>query len=423
MADILRVTDDRTEKQVELPIENGCIWASDLSQIKAKEGERGLMSYDPGLLNTAACKSTITFINGEKGILQYRGYPIAELACKKTYLEVAYLLLNGELPSSEQHSEWTEEIKRHLSVNPVVNNIVNSFPTKAHSMAMLTSSVAALSGLNAEARNVHDLESRQLQVVRLIAKMPTLAAWGYRHKMGLPPVPPDPSLSYTANFLSMMFKQGEAPYVSHPVLEKALDVLFTLHADHEQNCSTTAMRVIGSSLADPYLCVAGSIAALSGPRHGGANEAVLEMLKKIGSKNKVAEHIKRVKEGDEKLMGFGHRVYKNYDPRAKIIKETTQKVFEVTGVSPLLEIALELERIALEDNYFIQRKLYPNVDFYSGLIYEAMKIPADMFTVLFAIARTSGWLAQWLEFLRDGEQKIARPRQIYLGRGLRHVVD
>lgn len=423
MEDTLKITDKRTEKNYELPIENGCIWANDLAQIKTKEGTRGLMSYDPGLLNTAACKSTITYINGEKGILHYGGYPIEELAQKKSYLEVAYLLLNGELPSTEQHSEWVEEIKRHLSVNPVVNNIVNSFPNKAHAMSMLVSSVAALSGLNPEARNVHELESKQLQVVRLIAKMPTLAAWGYRHKMGLPPVPPDPELSYTGNFLSMMFKQGEAPYKSQPALEKALDILFILHADHEQNCSTTAMRVIGSSLADPYLSAAGAIAGLSGPRHGGANEAVLEMLKKIGSKNKVSEHIKKVKEGEERLMGFGHRVYKNYDPRAKIIKETTKQVFEVTGVSPLLEIALELEQIALEDKYFIQRKLYPNVDFYSGLIYEAMKIPTDMFTVLFAIARTSGWLAQWLEFLRDGEQKIARPRQIYLGRGLRHVID
>lgn len=418
----LTVLDNRTGKSHELLIEHGCLWANDLKHIKTGDNDPGLMSYDPGLLNTAACKSTITYINGEKGILHYRGYPIEELAEKKSYLECAYLLIHGEIPTHDQHAEWLEEIKRHLSVNPLVNQLVCCFPPSSHPMAMLISSISALSGLNPEAKNVTDTESRQLQIVRLIAKLPTLAAWGYRHKRGLPPVPPNRELSYAGNFLTMMF-QEDKDYVPSPVLEKALDILFTLHADHEQNCSTTAMRVIGSSLADPYLAVAGAASALAGPRHGGANEEVLKMLRQIGSKDKVAGHIKRVKEGEERLMGFGHRVYKNYDPRAKIIKQTAEEVFKATGVNPLLEIAIELERIALEDDYFIKRKLYPNIDFYSGLIYEAIQIPTDMFTVLFAVARVSGWLAQWLEFLRDGEQKISRPRQIYLGRGKRHVPD
>ncbi len=419
----LIITDSRTGKSHELLIEHGCLWANDLKHIKTGENDPGLMSYDPGLLNTAACKSTITYINGEKGILRYRGYPIEELAEKKSYLECAYLLIHGELPTHDQQAEWLEEINRHLSVNPLVNTLVCSFPTSAHPMAMLISSIAALSGLNPEAKNVTDTDSRQLQIVRLIAKLPTLAAWAYRHKRGLAPVPPNRELSYAGNFLYMMFHEDNKKEAISSVLEKALDILFTLHADHEQNCSTTAMRIIGSSLADPYLAVAGAAAALAGPRHGGANEEVLRMLRQIGSKDKVASHIKRVKEGEERLMGFGHRVYKNYDPRAKIIKQTAEEVFKATGVNPLLEIAIELERIALEDDYFIKRKLYPNVDFYSGLIYEAMRIPTDMFTVLFAVARVSGWLAQWLEFLRDGEQKISRPRQIYLGRGKRHVPD
>lgn len=422
MGDTLTITDNRTGKKYEISIENNAVWATDLKQIKVGEA-RGLLSYDPGFLNTASCKSTITFISGEKGILRYRGYPIEELAEKKTYLEVAYLLLFGQLPSPDQKNDWIEEIKKHLNVNQSINNLITSFPKSAHPMSMLVSSIAALSGLNPEARNVSDPDSRHLQTVRLIAKVPTLAAWGYRHRMGLSTVAPNPDLSYAGNFLWMLFKEENKDYVPHPVIEKALDILFILHADHEQNCSTTAMRVIASSLADPYLCAAGAAAALAGPLHGGANEAVLNMLKKIGSKSKVAEHIKRVKEGEERLMGFGHRVYKNYDPRAKIIKETAMKVFEVTGINPLLEIALELERIALEDDYFVKRKLYPNVDFYSGLIYEAMNIPTDMFTVLFTIGRVSGWLAQWSELVKDGEQKIARPRQIYLGRGKRSIVD
>ncbi len=421
MADSLTITDNRNQKQHELPIENNCIWANDLQRIK--DGEKGLMSYDPALLNTAACKSAITFIDGDKGILRYRGYPIEELAEKKSYLEVAYLILQGELPTAEQKSEWEEEIKRHLNVSSSINNMICALPQNSHPMSLFTTALASISCLNSDARRVSEVESRQLQIVRLIAKVTTLAAWGYRHKMGLPAILPNRDLSYTGNFLWMMFKDPEKDYVPQPAIEKALDILFTLHADHEQNCSTTAMRVIGSSLADPYLATAGAAAALSGPRHGGANEEVLMMLRAIGSKNKVAEHIKKVKEGDERLMGFGHRIYKNYDPRAKLIKKAAEDVFKVTGMNPLLEIAVELERIALEDEYFIKRKLYPNVDFYSGLIYEAMQIPSDMFTVLFAIARTSGWLAQWVEFLRDGEQKISRPRQIYIGRGIRHVPD
>jgi len=419
----INIKDERTGKEYELPIENGSIWAIDLKQIKADDDDRGLYSYDPSFLNTTACKSTITFINGEKGILRYRGYAINELAQKKNYLDVAYLLLNGELPSHDQSREWIDEIKRHFSINPAVNKMIRCLPKTAHPMPLLISSISALACLNVEARNIFDPDTRRLQIVRLIAKMPTLAAWGYRHKMGFDPVPANSNLSYTGNFLSMMFQQGKKAYTPNPVIEKALDTLFTLHADHEQNCSTTAMRTIGSAHAGPFVSVAGAAAALSGPKHGGANEAVLQMLQKIRTKDKVGQHIKRVKEGEERLMGFGHRVYKNYDPRAKIIKETAMKVFEVTGMNPLLEVALELEKIALEDDYFIQRKLYPNVDFYSGLIYDAIKIPTDMFTVLFAIARVSGWLAQWEEMLHDKEQKIARPRQIYLGRSPRRVPD
>ncbi|MBI2340299.1 MAG: citrate synthase [Deltaproteobacteria bacterium] len=418
----LTVVDNRTGKKYELPVEHRSIWAVDLKRIRVDENDRGLYSYDPAFLNTTSCKSSITFIDGEKGILLYRGYPIEELAQKKSYLEVAYLIIYGELPNREQFAEWEEEIKGHLRVNAAINHMMRALPRSSHPMPMLISAIAALSCLNPGARNVTDVEGRQLQIVRLIAKAPTLAAWALRHNRDLPPVEPDPEMSYTGNFLAMLFQEGNKKYKPHPVIEKALDVLFTLHADHEQNCSTTAMRVIGSSHADPFAAAAGAAAALFGPRHGGANEAVLKMLKKIGSKDKVAEHIRHVKDGEERLMGFGHRVYKNYDPRAKVIKDTATKVFEVTGINPLLDIALELERIALEDNYFIKRKLYPNVDFYSGLIYEAIGIPTEMFTVLFAVARVSGWLAQWREFLLDPEQKISRPRQIYLGRGLRHLI-
>ncbi|MBI4411661.1 MAG: citrate synthase [Deltaproteobacteria bacterium] len=419
----LSVVDDRTGKKYELPIENRSIWAVDLKQIKVDEEDRGLYSYDPAFLNTTSCKSSITFIDGEKGILLYRGYPIEQLAEKKKYLEVAYLLIYGDLPNRRQYTEWDEEIKRHLRVNPAINYMMWALPKTSHPMPTIISAIAGLSCLNPEAKNVTDPDTRQLEIIRLIAKMPTLAAWAYRHSRDLPPVDPDPELSYTGNFLAMLFQEGNKKYQPNPAIEKALDILFTLHADHEQNCSTTAMRVIGSSHADPFAAAAGAAAGLSGPRHGGANEEVLKMLRKIGSKDRVGAHIKHVKEGEEKLMGFGHRVYKNYDPRAKIIKEAATKVFEVTGTNPLLEIAIELERIALEDEYFVKRKLYPNVDFYSGLIYEAIGIPTEMFTVLFAVARMSGWMAQWREFLLDPEQKIARPRQIYLGRGLRSVPD
>lgn len=421
MTDRLKISDARTGKNFELGIEYHAIHAADLRQIKKDDKDRGLRSYDPGYLNTAACKSEITYIDGDEGILRYRGYPIEELAEKKTYPEIAYLLLKGELPTPNQLHYWNEDINKHLTVKEGVQTSILAMPKGSHPMALLGMGFTALSAIYPDAKKISDEDNRNLQVMRLIAKVPTLAALSHRHLMGQDPIKPDPSLSYAGNFLAMMFKDGNKDYKPHPVIEKAMDILFTLHADHEQNCSTTAMRVIGSSQADPYMAVAGALAALSGPLHGGANEAVLQMLQKIGSKENVANHIKRVKEGEERLMGFGHRVYKNYDPRAKIIKETANQVFEVTGVNPLLEIALELERIALEDDYFVNRKLYPNVDFYSGLIYQAMGIPVEMFTVIFALARVSGWLAQWMELILDKDQKIARPRQIYLGRALRHV--
>jgi len=415
MADSLTVIDNRTEKKYEIPIEHGTIKAMDLRQIKTSDGDFGLMSYDPSFTNTACCKSQITFIDGEQGILMHRGYPIEQLAEKSTYLETAYLLIYGELPSGEQMDGFVNQVTRHTMVHENIKKLMDGFHYDAHPMGILLGTVSALSTFYPDAKNIMDPEARQRQIIRLIAKMPTLAAYAYRHSRGLPYTYPDNSLSFTGNFLSMLFRITEPTYHPHPVLERALDVLFVLHADHEQNCSGNAMRSVGSSHVDPYSAVAAAIAALYGPLHGGANEAVLHMLKEIGSQDKVAAHIKKVKAGEVRLMGFGHRVYKNYDPRAKIIKQLAEEVFEVTGKNPLLEVALELERIALEDEYFIARKLYPNIDFYTGLIYEAMKFPMDMFPVLFAIPRTAGWVAQWEEMLLDPEQKIARPRQIYLG--------
>jgi citrate synthase len=411
----LTVRDNRTGEEYELPITDGTVRAADFGQIGKTEDEPGLAVYDPAFLNTASTRSAVTFIDGEKGILEYRGYPIEQLAEKSTYLEVAYLLVHGELPTKEQHEQWVHEITFHTFLHENLKSQLQGFRYDAHPMGMLLSSVGALSTFYPEASKIHDPDLRHDQIVRLIAKMPTLGAWAFRHAQGKPYVYPDNNLSYTENFLSMLFKMSEKEYNPDPRLAKALEVLFILHADHEQNCSTNAVRSVGSSQVDPYSAVTAGIAALYGPLHGGANEAVLRMLKRIGSKDKVPAFIEGVKNGDEKLMGFGHRVYKNFDPRATIIKKAVDDVFEVTGINPLLEIAQELEKIALEDEYFISRKLYPNVDFYSGLIYEALGFPPEMFTVLFAIPRTSGWLAQWLELVDDKEQKIARPKQIYTG--------
>ncbi|HET8675279.1 MAG TPA: citrate synthase [Blastocatellia bacterium] len=422
-ADTLTVTDNRTGKQYEIPIEDGAIRAAELRKIKVSDDDFGLMSYDPAFMNTASCKSSITFIDGDKGILRYRGYPIEQLAEQGTYLETAYLLLHGELPTQTQLDDWTWNITHHTFIHENIKKLMDGFHYDAHPMGMLVSMMGALSTFYSEAKNIFDAETRKKQIYRLIAKMPTLAGFAYRHSVGLPYAYPDNDLSYTGNFLNMMFKTTEVKYQPSSVLERALDVLFILHADHEQNCSTNAMRSIGSSHTDPYSAGAGAAAALYGPLHGGANEAVLRMLNEIGSKDRVPEYIQRVKSGEFRLMGFGHRIYKNYDPRARIIKQIAHEVFEVTGRNPILDIALELERIALEDDYFIQRKLYPNVDFYSGIIYQAMRFPVDMFPVLFAIPRTSGWLAQWEEMLLDSEQKIARPRQIYLGSEERDYVS
>jgi len=424
MRDSLSITDNRTGKTYDVPIKDGTIKAIDLRQIKEQPTDFGLMTYDPAFLNTASCKSTITFIDGDKGILNYRGYPIAELAEKTTYLETAYLVVHGELPTKAQYESWTNDITFHTMVHENIKGLMKAFRYDAHPMGMLASTVAALSTFYPEAKEVREAATRRQQIVRLIAKIPTLAAFAYRHSIGWPFSYPDNELSYCANFLQMMYRAVEPKYVANPVLVKALETLFILHADHEQNCSTNAMRAIASSEADPYVAAAGAIGALYGPLHGGANEAVLRMLFEIGSKSKIPAFIKEVKEsgGEKRLMGFGHRVYKNYDPRAKVIKQMAEQVFEVTGKNPLLDIALELERIALEDDYFIKKKLYPNVDFYSGLIYQAMKFPVDMFPVLFAIPRMSGWLAQWDEMISDNDQKIARPRQVYLGSGERHIV-
>jgi citrate synthase len=418
----LSVTDNRTGRDYEIPIADGAIHATELRRIRVDEDDFGLMSYDPAFLNTASCRSGVTFIDGDAGILRYRGYPIEQLAGESTYLETAYLLLFGELPTEVELAHWEDEITHHTFVHENVKRLMEAFRYDAHPMGMLISSVAALSTFYPEAMLVGEPENRLLQAKRLIAKVPTLAAWAYRHSRGLPYVYPENELGFTGNFLSMMFRMAEPRYSADPVLERALEVLFVLHADHEQNCSANVMRAIGSSQADPYSALAGAAAALYGPLHGGANEAVLAMLQTIGRVENVPSYVARVKAGDFRLMGFGHRVYKNYDPRAKIIKETADAVFEVTGRSALLDIALELEKIALEDEYFVSRKLYPNVDFYSGLIYEALGLPVAMFPVMFAIPRTAGWLSQWLEGVVDPEQKIARPRQVFVGADERDYV-
>ena len=420
-SDTLTIVDNRTGKKYEIPIQNGAIKATDLFQIRVNEDD-GLVSYDPGFMNTASCQSKITYIDGDRGILRYRGYPIEQIAEKSTYLETAYLILYGELPTQSQLDDWSHNITYHSIIHENIKKLIDGFHHDAHPMGILVSTVGALSTFYPDAKKIFDVRSRREQTYRLISKMPTLAAFAYRHSLGLPYSYPDNDLSYTGNFLNMLFKMTELKYKPNPVLERALDILFILHADHEQNCSTNAMRGVGSSQSDPYSSVAAAAAALYGPLHGGANEAVLRMLMTIGSKDKVPEFIKKVKGGEGRLMGFGHRVYKNYDPRAKIIKQIADEVFEVKGRNPLLDIALELERIALEDGYFIQRKLYPNVDFYSGLIYQSMGLPMDMFPVLFAIPRTSGWIAQWEEMLTDQDQKLARPKQVYLGAAERDYV-
>ncbi len=413
--------DHRTEKSYDLPLVNGNVRAMDLRQIKTGPEDFGMMTYDPAYMNTASCKSAVTFLDGERGILRYRGYPIEELAENCSFLEVAYLLLNGELPNEAELRDWVEQVSQHRMVHENLKKFIDGFHYDAHPMGILTSTVAALSTFYPEARNIKDKLNRKLQILRLVGKMPTIAAYAYRHSLGLPYVFPENDLSYTENFMHMLWKRTEPRYQSNPVLARALDVLFILHADHEQNASTSVMRAVGSSQADPYAATAAACAALSGPLHGGANEEVLVMLAQIGSVDRVKDYVKAIKEGKGKLMGFGHRVYKNYDPRARIIKRTAEEVFKVTGRNPKLDIAIELEKIALEDEYFIKRKLYPNVDFYSGIIYQAMGFKPEMFTVLFAIPRVVGWLAQWQEMLEDSEQKIARPRQIYIGQDARHV--
>jgi citrate synthase len=415
MADTLTVTDNRTGKQYELPIKDGAIRAMDLKQIKTTPDDFGLMTYDPAFMNTASCRSTITYIDGDKGILEYRGYPIEQLAESSNYLETAYLIIFGELPTKTQLADWSRDITAHCLLHENIKKLMDGYQYDAHPMGVFLSTVGAFSTFYPDAKQIFDEQSRKKQVHRLIAKVPTIAAYAFRHSIGRPYVYPDDDLSFTGNFLNMLFKRTELKYKVNPVLEKALDVLFILHADHEQNCSTSAMRTIGSSHVDPYSAMAGAAAALYGPLHGGANEAVLRMLQEIGTIDHIPAFIKKVKAGEGRLMGFGHRVYKSYDPRAKIIKKTADAVFDVTGKNPLLHIALELERIALEDDYFISRKLYPNVDFYSGLIYQAMGFPMTMFPVLFAIPRTSGWIAQWEEMLLDPDQKITRPRQVYVG--------
>jgi citrate synthase len=419
--DTLNVTDSRTGMTYEIPIEDGYVRATSFNEIKTSEDDFGLLAYDPAFLNTAACKSAITYIDGDRGILRYRGYPIEELAEKSSFLEVAYLLLHGELPDAAQHESWVDEITHHTLIHENIKKFIDGFHHDAHPMGILVSTVGALSTFYPDARNINDEQSRHTQIVRLIAKMPTLAAFAGRYARGLPYAYPDNDLSYAGNFLNMMWKTTELKYTPDAVLERALDVLFILHADHEQNCSAHTMRTVGSSRSDPYSATAAAAAALWGPLHGGANEQVLRMLREIGSMDRVPEYVKRVKAGEFRLMGFGHRVYKSYDPRARIIKKVADQVFEVTGRNPLLDIALQLERVALEDEYFVKRRLYPNVDFYSGIIYQAMGFPVDLFPVLFAIGRTPGWLAQWEEGLLDREQKISRPRQIYTGVGERHL--
>jgi len=422
MADTLTITDNRTGKQYEIPITDGVIRATDLRQIRNGQDDQGLSTYDPAFMNTAACRSRITYIDGDRGILEYRGYPIEQLAEHSTYLETAYLIIFGQLPTEAQLTAWTREITLHTMLHENIKKLMEGFQYDAHPMGVFLSTVGAFSTFYADAKKIFEEQSRKKQIHRLIAKVPTIAAYAYRHSIGRPYVYPDNDLSFAGNFLNMLFRMTELKYQVNPVLERAVEVLFILHADHEQNCSTSAMRGIGSSHVDPYSAMAGAAAALYGPLHGGANEAVLRMLNEIGSVQNIPGFIKRVKAGEGRLMGFGHRVYKSYDPRAKIIKRTADAVFDVTGRSPLLDIALELERIALEDEYFVTRKLYPNVDFYSGLIYQAMGFPVTMFPVLFAIPRTSGWVAQWEEMLLDPEQKISRPKQIYIGATRRDYV-
>jgi citrate synthase len=421
-ADTLTVTDNRTGRRYEIPIADGAVRSLDLRQIKTSEEDFGLLAYDPAFMNTASCRSAITFLDGDAGVLEYRGYPIEQLAERSTYLEVAYLLVHGELPTKAQLEEWTYQITIHTFVHENVKSFMQGFRHDAHPMGMLLGAIGALSTFYPDANRIHDADNRAIQSIRLIAKMPTLAAFSYRHNMGMPYVYPDNDLNYAGNLLGMLYKMTELKYQPDPRIERALDVLFILHADHEQNCSTSAVRAIGSSLVDPYSAIAGGIAALYGPSHGGANEEVVRMLHRIATKENIPDFIAGVKAGNERLIGFGHRVYKNYDPRARIIKKACDDVFEVTGTNPLLGIATELEKIALEDEYFISRKLYPNVDFYSGLIYEALGMPMAMFPVMFAIGRTSGWVAQWLEMVQDSEQKIARPRQIYTGERERDYV-
>jgi citrate synthase len=423
MADTLTVTDNRTGKTYEIPIADGAIKATDLKKIKTPDpDDTGLLTYDPACMNTANCRSRITYIDGDKGVLLYRGYPIEQLAEDSTYLETAYLILNGELPTASGLQEWERQITMHTMVHENIKKFMEGFTYDAHPMGVFVSTVAAMSTFYRDGKQIFDPERRKLQILRLIAKTPTIAAYAYRHSIGRPYVYPDNDLSFTGNFLNMLFKMTESKYAVNEQLARALDILFILHADHEQNCSTSTMRNIGSSHVDPYSALAGAAAALYGPLHGGANEAVLRMLTEIGSVANIPGFIKRVKAGEGRLMGFGHRVYKSYDPRAKIIKRTAYEVFEITGKNPLLDIALELERIALEDEYFVSRKLYPNVDFYSGLIYQAMGFPVEMFAVLFAIARTVGWVAQWDEMLLDPDTKIFRPRQIYTGAPTRDYV-
>ena len=422
MADTLTITDNRTGKQYEIPVTNGTIRALDLRQIKVDPDEFGMLSYDPAYLNTASCQSRITYIDGDKGILRYRGYPIEQLAEQSTFVETAYLLVNGELPTSSELSGWTAELATRAVLHENIKKFMEGFRYDAHPMGIFLSTVGALSTFFSDAKSVLDADARRMQIARLIAKVPSIAAYAHRHSIGRPYVYPDPELGFIGNFMSMLYRGVEPRYHADPVLERALDLLFVLHADHEQNCSTSAMRGIGSSQADPFVALAGAAAALYGPLHGGANEAVLRMLAEIGSVDHIPEFITRVKRGEGRLMGFGHRVYKSYDPRAKVIKDVAYQVFDVTGKNPLLDVALELERIALQDEYFVSRRLYPNVDFYSGLIYEAMGFNAGMFPVLFAIGRTAGWVAQWQEMLQDKEQRIARPRQLYIGEGERAYV-
>jgi citrate synthase len=422
-SDTLSVTDNRTGRTYEIPIEDGAVRATALRQIKLEEDDPGLVSYDPAFLNTASCRSAITYIDGDKGILRYRGYPIQELAEASSFLEVAWLLLEGELPDERQLASWRYEITHHTLLHENIKKFIDGFRHDAHPMGIMVSTIGALSTFYPEAKHIRDEASRHKQIVRLIAKTATVAAFAYRHARGLPYAYPDNELSYAGNFLSMMRRVTEPRYQPDPALEHALDVLFILHADHEQNCSTNAMRAVGSSQVDPFSAAAAAVAALYGPLHGGANEQVLRMLTEIGTVDRVPAYVERVKAGEMRLMGFGHRVYKNYDPRARIVKQVADDVFKVTGLNPLLEVAVELERVALEDDYFVSHRLYPNVDFYSGIIYQALGFPVQMFPVLFAIGRMPGWLAQWQEGLLDREQKIARPRQVYVGQGERHLPD